>query len=78
MDNEERFKARLRPGCICKGVRLYRLVEAIEAGATSFAEVAGQTGIGNGSCQGKRCGARVAELLKQLAPPDRRDTGEKR
>ena len=55
--------ARLKPGCICKGVKLIRLIEAIENGATSFDEVARQTGIGDGSCGGKRCGQKVAELL---------------
>ena len=63
MEPDERTLARLRPGCICKGVRLIRLIEAIEAGATSFDEVAAACGIGDGSCGGKRCGRKVAELL---------------
>ncbi|HFQ91118.1 MAG TPA: (2Fe-2S)-binding protein [Desulfobulbus sp.] len=60
---DEEILARLKPGCICKGVRLFRLMEAIEAGATDFAQVAARTGIGDGSCGGRRCGARVEELL---------------
>ena len=44
-------------------MRLIRLIEAIEAGATSFDEVAAACGIGDGSCGGKRCGRKVAELL---------------
>ena len=55
--------ARLKPGCICKGVKLIRLLEAIENGAVTFEEIAAQTGIGDGSCGGKRCGKKVAELL---------------
>ncbi len=72
MTDEERLKARLRPGCICRGVRLYRLIEAIEGGAGSFAEVAARTGIGGGSCGGKRCGAKVALLLAQYGREQQR------
>ena len=63
MEPDEKMMARLKPGCICKGVKLIRLIEAIENGATCFADVARQTGIGDGSCGGKRCGQKVAELL---------------
>jgi len=63
MQPDEKIMARLKPGCICKGVKLIRLIEAIEDGATSFEEVAEKTGIGDGSCGGKRCGRKVAELL---------------
>jgi len=63
MEPDERIMARLKPGCICKGVKLIRLIEAIEDGANSFKEVAEKTGIGEGSCGGKRCGRKVAELL---------------
>ncbi len=63
MDADERLRARLQPGCICRGIRLIRILEAIEAGAESFEEIARQTGIGRGSCRGRRCGRRVRELL---------------
>ena len=61
--------ARLKAGCICKGVKLIRLIEAIEKGATSFAEVAAVTEIGDGPCQGKRCRLKVEELLQQHQSP---------
>lgn len=67
MQPDERTMARLKAGCICKGVKLIRLIEAIENGAASFAEVAEATGIGDGPCQGKRCGEKVAALLEQAA-----------
>lgn len=70
MQPDEKIMARLKPGCICKGVKLIRLIEAIEAGATNFAEVARQTGIGDGSCEGKRCGQKVAELLGKNGESD--------
>lgn len=63
MDTDERLRAKLRPGCICRGIKLIRIIEAIEAGAESFAEIARQTGIGQGPCKGKRCGRTVQELL---------------
>ena len=63
MEPDERTLAKLKAGCICKGVKLIRLLEAIEQGATSFAEVASATGIGTGACKGKRCRQKVEELL---------------
>lgn len=63
MEPDERTMARLKAGCICKGVKLIRLIEAIENGATTFQHVAAVTGIGDGPCKGRRCGEKVAELL---------------
>ncbi len=65
MEPDERMMAKLKAGCICKGVKLIRLIEAIENGATTFEQVATTTGIGDGPCQGKRCGEKVAELLQR-------------
>lgn len=65
MATEEEILVRLRPGCICKGIKLQRIIEAIEQGAASFAEVATATGIGGGSCGSKRCGQKVMALLKE-------------
>lgn len=56
MKPDEKLMARLKPGCICKGVKLITLIEAIEHGAATFEEVAAITNIGDGSCDGKRCG----------------------
>ena len=67
MQPDERTMARLKAGCICKGVKLIRLIEAIENGAAGFAEIAAATGIGDGPCEGKRCGEKVAVLLEQAA-----------
>ncbi len=62
---EEELLARVKPGCICKGIKLYRILEAIEAGADSYEEIAGITGIGGGSCKSRRCREKVANLLKK-------------
>lgn len=64
MSTEEEILARMKPGCICKGIKLHRIVQAIEDGAASFEEVAKMTGIGGGSCDSKRCGQKVATLLQ--------------
>ena len=64
MATDEEILARLKPGCICKGIKLHRIIQAIENGATSFEQIAQTTGIGGGSCGSKRCGQKVAELLK--------------
>ena len=68
MEPSERVMAKLKAGCICKGVKLIRLIEAIENGANTFEQVAAATGIGDGPCQGKRCGEKVAELLARQDP----------
>lgn len=63
MQPDEKIMARLKPGCICTGIKLIRLLDAIDQGADSFEKVARITGIGEGQCGGKRCRARVEELL---------------
>lgn len=65
MATEEEILARLKPGCICKGIKLHKILEAIEAGATSYDEIAKITGIGGGSCKSKRCKAKIATLLDE-------------
>jgi bacterioferritin-associated ferredoxin len=66
MATEEEILIRLKPGCICKGIKLRRIVQSIENGAASFEQIAQVTGIGGGSCGSKRCGRKVAELLKEM------------
>ncbi|MCL2457829.1 MAG: (2Fe-2S)-binding protein [Desulfobulbus sp.] len=63
MRPDKRTMAGLKAGCICKGVKLMRLIEAIDNGAATFAEVAAATGIGDGPCKGKRCEEKVRQLL---------------
>ena len=66
LDKQELIKAKFKPGCICKGIKLVKIIGAINNGAKSFTAVAEKTGIGNGSCQSKRCGEKVRELLKKI------------
>lgn len=65
MLSEKEILARLKPGCICKGIKLYKIQEAIDNGATSYDDIAKITGIGGGSCNSKRCGVKVEELLNK-------------
>jgi bacterioferritin-associated ferredoxin len=65
MKPDEEIMARLKPGCICMGIKLHRILEAIESGATTFEEIASITGIGSGDCDGKRCRLKVESLLQQ-------------
>ncbi len=78
MQPNEKIMASLKAGCICKGVKLIKLIEAIEDGAASFGEVAAKTGIGDGNCGGKRCGQKVAELLGDKGSEDDFPTGQLR
>ena len=68
MTTEEEVLARLKPGCICKGIKLHAILKAIEDGADSFEKIAQVTNIGGGSCKSKRCGAKVAVLLGEETP----------
>lgn len=70
MQPDEKIMARLKPGCICQGIKLIRLLEAIEQGADSFEAVAKLTGIGEGDCGGKRCRAKVEKLLADRGTED--------
>ena len=63
MNPDEKTMVRLKPGCICQGIRLNRILDALDTGAQSFAEIAELTGIGRGDCGGKRCRKMVEELL---------------
>jgi len=65
METDKDVLARLKPGCICMGIRLHRIMEAVEQGATTFEEVARMTGIGRGDCGGRRCGEKIAAILRE-------------
>lgn len=66
MTTEEEILFRMKPGCICKGIKLHQIIKAIEEGARSYEEIAHKTGIGGGSCDSKRCGEKVADLLREI------------
>ncbi|MFQ5328512.1 MAG: hypothetical protein ACE5D4_00805 [Thermodesulfobacteriota bacterium] len=45
---EALIKANCQPGCICKGIKLVKVMKAIDGEAKSLKEVTKATGIGNG------------------------------
>lgn len=52
--------------CLCKGISRATIKKAIAAGADTVEKVQKATGAGSGSCQGRRCTAKIEELLLQM------------
>ena len=50
--------------CICKGIKKRVFWKVLDAGAQSKDEVNRLTGSGSGGCQGRRCGPRILEMLR--------------
>lgn len=50
--------------CICKGIKKRIFWQALDAGAQTKEEVNHATGSGSGGCQGRRCGPRIMEMLR--------------
>jgi len=50
--------------CICKGIKKRSFWKALDEGAQSKDEVNRLTGSGSGGCQGRRCGPRILEMLR--------------
>ena len=73
MDKEEEILMKMRPGCICKSIKLYKIIQAIEEGADTYEEVAKRTDIGGGSCDSKRCYEKVKILLDDKKRSDDHD-----
>ncbi|MFK7873509.1 MAG: (2Fe-2S)-binding protein [Oligoflexales bacterium] len=68
-ENEQDRKDRLtkqlaRVVCICKGVPLSKVLPALK-GCEDVSDVNRKANIGDGGCQGRRCGPRVRALLKK-------------
>lgn len=64
---EEELLAGLRPACICKGIKMRNVIQAIEDGAQTFEAVSALTGIGGGSCKSRRCKEKIKRILNQTA-----------
>jgi bacterioferritin-associated ferredoxin len=50
--------------CICKGIKKRVFWKVLDEGAQSKDEVNRLTGSGSGGCQGRRCGPRILEMLR--------------
>ena len=65
LDKEQKVKQLSRVVCICKGIALSKIIEALKNSDT-VAEVNKKTGCGSGGCKGERCGPRISALLNKL------------
>ena len=61
---EERVKMLSRVVCICKGINLGRVLQALD-GCETVQDVNRKVGTGSGGCQGERCGPRIKILLRK-------------
>jgi NAD(P)H-nitrite reductase large subunit len=52
--------------CLCKGIKKSVFLKHIKAGLKTVEELKKATGAGTGSCKGKRCTPRIAEMLKGM------------
>lgn len=52
--------------CICKGIKQRVFWNALDAGMCTHEDINRHTGSGSGSCQGRRCGPRILDMLKRL------------
>jgi bacterioferritin-associated ferredoxin len=52
--------------CICKGIRKSVFWKVLDKGTRTKEEVNCLTGAGSGGCQGRRCGPRIMEMLRDF------------
>jgi bacterioferritin-associated ferredoxin len=50
--------------CICKGIKKRLFWKAMDDGAQTKDDINRMTGSGSGGCQGRRCGPRILEMLR--------------
>jgi len=53
----------LKVVCKCKGIRKRDVLKQINAGVKTVEELKKALGVGSGSCKGKDCTPRIAELI---------------
>jgi NAD(P)H-nitrite reductase large subunit len=66
----------LKTICQCKGIRKSVFLKHIKAGLKTAGELKKATGAGTGSCKGKKCTPRIAEMLKSNKPEKHLTTDE--
>lgn len=53
--------------CICKGITKRVFWKALDEGLHTKEDINRCTGSGSGGCQGRRCGPRIAEMLRSFS-----------
>ena len=65
-EKKERIaKQRNMTVCICKGIKLSRVLKALP-GSKSVSDVNKKAKTGDGGCKGERCGPRIKVLLEKM------------
>lgn len=65
----DEIKARVRVVCICKGIKMSRICDAVQSGCTTVEEVNKATGSGNGGCGATRCRPVIEQIIKNGGRP---------
>jgi bacterioferritin-associated ferredoxin len=65
----DEIKARIRVVCICKGIKMGRICDAIGKGADTVEKVNKACGSGNGGCGATRCRPVITELIARGGRP---------
>jgi NAD(P)H-nitrite reductase large subunit len=65
----EEIKARIQVVCICKGIKMSRMCDAIAKGASTVAQVHRATKSGDGGCGATRCTPVIEALLANNGRP---------
>jgi bacterioferritin-associated ferredoxin len=53
--------------CICKGIKTRVFWKALDEGLCTKEDINRCTGSGSGSCQGRRCGPRILDMIRNFA-----------
>ena len=52
--------------CICKGIKKRVFWNALDEGMCTKEDIDRATGSGSGSCQGRRCGPRILDMIRNI------------
>jgi bacterioferritin-associated ferredoxin len=64
-DREQEIIDGLKVICKCRNIRKSVFQKHIRQGLSTIEQLQRATGAGSGTCKGKNCTARIAELLKE-------------
>ena len=53
--------------CICKGIKKRVFWKALDEGMCTKEDINRSTGSGSGSCQGRRCGPRILDMIRDIS-----------
>lgn len=57
----------LKVVCICQGIKKSTFWKALDAGARTIEDINRVTSAGSGGCNGRRCGPRIREMLRDFS-----------